>query len=90
MQTPPSAYDWPSLASRKEGALKPAVQMRGVFLGIINAATISIEMVNCVQRMRIEEIAHTGRRCEKLKPILKYKKETCKKHLLIQFSKCQK
>lgn len=74
MQTPPSAYDWPSLASRKEGALKPAVQMRGVFLGIINAATISIEMVNCVQRMRIGEMPHTGKRCEKLKPILKLKK----------------
>lgn len=70
VQTPPSAYDWPSLASRKEGALKPAVQMRGVFLGIIYAATIccvSIVMVNCVQRMRIEEMPHTGKRCEKLK-----------------------
>lgn len=85
MQTPPSAYDWPSLASRKEGALKPAVQMRGVFLGIIYAATIcciSIEMVNCVQRIRIAEMPHTGKRCEKLKPIhLKKKKERKVKHI---------
>lgn len=62
VQTPPSTYDWPSLASRKEGALKPAVQMRGVFLGIIYAATISLQMVNCVQCMRIEEMLHTGKR----------------------------
>lgn len=70
VQTPPSTYDWPSLASRKEGALKPAVQMRGVFLGIIYAATICcipVEMVNCVQCMRVEEMPHTGKRCEKLK-----------------------
>lgn len=66
VQTPPSTYDWPSLASRT----KPAVQMRGVFLGIIYAATICcipVEMVNCVQCVRVEEMPHTGKRCEKLK-----------------------